>query len=206
MRPLHGARTLLAAVALVTASGCAGNTLGTLADVLGAAGGIPGTGQQQGQLTAEVIQVDTRQQAIQVRTQDGRTGAVVYDQNTVVVYQQRQYPVTALERGDVANFQVQQASNNNIYAQRIDVVQSVRDRGGQVGSGQVVQLAGRVGQIDQNRGTFELQTQSGTVLVALPYNPGAAAVDRFRRLRTGDSVGIEAQAVSSGRVELIRFL
>jgi hypothetical protein len=202
-------RTTVAAIALLGSSGCAGlENLGGLADILGAAGGMPGAGQQQqGQVTAEIQSVNTSQQRIQLRTQAGETGAVMYDQNTVVVYQQQQYPVTALEAGDVANFQLQQAANNNLYAARIDVVQSVQERTGQTtGGGQLYQLAGRVGGIDQNRGTFELQTQNGVVLVSLPYNPGNATVERFRRLRTGDSVGVEGHMVAQGRVELTRFL
>jgi hypothetical protein len=201
-------RSTAAAVALVGMSGCAGlGSLGGLADILGAVGGIPGAGGQQGQLTAEVQRVNPQQQTIHIRTQDGQSGPVLYDQNTVVVYQQQQYPVTALEPGDVANFQLQQAQNNNLYAARVDVVQSVQQRGGQAGGGQLYQLAGRVGSIDHNRGVFELQTQtSGVVLVSLPYNPSSATADRFRRLRSGDSVGIEGYLVAQGRVELSRFL
>ncbi|MBA2670479.1 MAG: hypothetical protein H0U67_08925 [Gemmatimonadetes bacterium] len=210
MRDIMGATRAVTVAAMIGMAGCAelGN-LGGLADILGGAGGGAGQ-QQQGQLTAEVQQVNTRQQSIQIRTQDGQSGAVLYDQNTVVVYQQQQYPVTALEAGDVANFQLQQAANNSLYAARIDVVQSVQDRtgqSGQAGSGQLYQLAGRVGNVDQNRGVFELQTQaSGVILVSLPYNPGSAVADRFRRLRTGDSVGVEGHMVAQGRVELTRFL
>jgi hypothetical protein len=205
---IRSSRTAVATMAMLALGGCAGlGNLGGLADILGAVGGAQGAGQQ-GQLTAEVQQVNTQQRTIRIRTQDGQTGSVLFDQNTVVVYQQQQYPVTALEAGDVANFQLQQASNNNLYAARIDVVQSVQQRSGQSGaSGQLYQLAGRVGAIDQNRGVFELQTQtSGVILVSLPYNPPAATADRFRRLRTGDSVGVEGYLTAQGRVELTRFL
>ncbi len=206
---IRSSRTGVAAMVMLAVGGCAGlGNLGGLADILGAVGGMPGAGQQQGQLTAEVQQVNTQQRTIQIRTQDGQTGAVLFDQNTVVVYQQQQYPVTALEAGDVANFQLQQASNNNLYAARIDVVQSVQQRSGQgAGGGQIYQLAGRVGTIDQNRGVFELQTQtSGVILVSLPYNPPAATADRFRRLRSGESIGVEGYLLAQGRVELTRFL
>jgi hypothetical protein len=207
MSNIKGASRAVTAAAMIGLTGCAqlGN-LGGLADILGAVGGGAGQ-QQQGQLTAEVQQVNTRQQTIQIRTQDGQSGAVLYDQNTVVVYQQQQYPVTALEAGDVANFQLRQAANNSLYAARIDVVQSVQQRTGQSGSGQLFQLAGRVGNVDQTRGIFELQTQtSGVILVSLPRNPGNAVTDRFRRLRSGDSVGVEGHMVAQGRLELTRFL
>jgi hypothetical protein len=206
MKHIMEAGRAVAVATMIGMTGCAelGN-LGGLGDILGAVGGGGGQ-QQQGQLTAEVQQVNSSQQSIQIRTQDGQSGAVRYDQNTVVVYQQQQYPVTALEPGDVANFQLQQ-SGNNMYASRIDVVQSVQERSGQSGSGQLYQLAGRVGSMDQNRGIFELQTQtSGVIVVSLPYNPSRDVSDRFRRLRAGDSIGVEGRMVAQGRLELTRFL
>lgn len=191
--------------------GCAGGGggLGTIGDILGGVG-LPGTGTpEQGQLSAEVQSVDTRQQQIHLRTQEGQSGTVFYDQSTVVVYRQEQYPVTALERGDLVLVQVQQDSRNNLYASRIDVQQSVQERTGTTspGGGGLQQFAGRVGQIDYERGYFELQTDySGTLTVSLPYNPPSATVDQFRRLRRGDTVRIEATPVSNDRVELYRFI
>jgi hypothetical protein len=55
---------------------------------------------------------------------------VLYDQQTVVVYRQQQYPVTALERGDVVNLQLLQTGQNDVYVSRVDVVQSVQERTG----------------------------------------------------------------------------
>lgn len=197
---------LIAALAL---SGCAGGNLGALGDILGGVAGVPGSAGQQGQIVAEIQGLDSRQQVIQVRTQDGRTGSLRYDQNTVVVYQQRQYQVANLERGDIVAIQVQQDARGNAYASRIDVQQSVQERTGQTsgGSAQLQELTGRVGQIDYQRGWFELQTQyGGTVTVTLPYNPSSATETRFNRLRSGDSVRIEGAAIGNGRVELRRFL
>ena len=205
----HVAAAAFAAVAL---SGCAGSNLGALGDILGGAmGGMGGQqGQGQGQLVVEVQGVDTRQQVIAVRTQEGQQGNVMFDQNTVVTYQNQQYPVTALERGDVVSMQVQQTQQGTPYASRIDVQQSVQDRGGQstgsVGSGQRQQVYGRIGQIDHNRGTFQVQTQQGTYVVTLPYNPGNATTDYFPRLRTGDNVRLEGTVIGNGRIELYRFM
>jgi hypothetical protein len=202
----------LAAVATVAATlpACAGGNLGALGDILGGVLGAPGGAQQgQGQVLAEVQGVDTRQQVIQVRTEQGQAGAVYFDQNTVVVYRQQQYPVTALERGDVVAMQVQQASQNRLYTPRIDVQQSVQERTGQASggvAGQVQQMTGRVGQIDHQRGVFQLQTQQGVVVVMLRYNPGTAVTDRFHRLRTGENVRIEGAFTGDGRVELHRFV
>lgn len=185
--------------------GCAGNTLGSLGDILGGMG-APGSGGQQGQISAEIRQVNTQQRTIQVATQDGRTGDVYYDQNTVVVYRQQQYPVTALERGDLAVLQVQETAQGSLYASRIDVQTSVSERTGQTGTGSIQQFSGRVGQVDHNRGLFVLQTQSGNVTVAVPYNAPQATIDYFHRLRTGDNVRLEAVPVDRGNVQIYRFL
>jgi hypothetical protein len=213
----HSFRNLAAAAAaVVTLSGCAGTNLGALGDILGGAMGGMGGQQQNGQILAEVQGVDTRQQVIQLRTEQGQTGNVLFDQNTMVVYQNQQYPVTALERGDVAYFQLQQTQQGATYASRIEVQQSVQERtgqstgntgnGGTYGNQQVMQLYGTVGRIDYNQGWFELRTQQGTATVTLPYNAGDATTDYFRRLRTGQSVRLEGTNLGNGRVELYRFM
>lgn len=204
-------RTAVAAATVAALSGCGGN-MGALGDILG--GAMGGGGQGQNQLLVEVQGVDTRQQAIHVRTEDGRTGSVRYDQNTQVIYRQQQYPVTALERGDVATLELQQLQNNETYVQRVLVQQSVQERTGQGQAttgipqgtvGQVQQMSGRVGQINQQSAMFELQTASGTLTVALPANAPAQVVNQFRGLRTGQSVTLEASYVSAAMVELYRF-
>jgi hypothetical protein len=204
----HLAAAAFTAVAL---SGCAGTNLGALGDILGGAMGGAGQQGQQGQMVVEVQGVDARQQVIAVRTQQGQQGNVLFDQNTVVTYQNQQYPVTALERGDVVAMQVQQTQQGTPYASRIDVQQSVQERTGQQTSGgsmggQYQQMYGRVGQIDHNRGMFQLQTQQGTYVVEIPYNPGAATDDYFRRLRQGNTVRLEGTMIGNGRVQLYRFL
>lgn len=198
-----------AAVAVLTLSGCAGTNLGALGDVLG--GAMGGGGQQNGQVLAEVQNVDTRQQVIQIRTEQGQSGNVRFDQNTQVIYQNQQYPVTALERGDVAYFQLQQTQQGATYATSITVQQSVQERTGSQGNsgtygGQYQQLQGTVGRIDYNQGWFELRTQNGTATITLPYNAGDATTDYFRRLRTGQSVRLEGTNLGNGRVELYRFI
>ena len=207
--------TATAAFAVLTLTGCAGTNLGQLGEILGGAMGAPGGQQQNGQVLAEVTNVDTRQQVIQLRTQQGQTGNVMFDQNTIVVYQNQQYPVTALERGDVAYFQLQQGQQGSTYAARIDVQQSVQERtgqqtgttqGGTYGQQQMVQLSGTVGRIDYNQGWFELRTQNGTATVRLPYNAGEAQADYFRRLRTGQNVRVEGTNLGNGQVDLYRFM
>lgn len=220
----HSFRTFAAAAAaVVTLSGCAaGSTLGTLGEILNSTMGGAGGGQQQnGQILAEVQGIDQNRQVIQLRTQQGQTGNVLYDQNTMVVYQNQQYPATSLERGDVAYFQLQQTQQGATYASRIDVQQSVQERNGQTTSnpgtygnggntgtygGQRMELVGTVGRIDYNQGWFELRTQQGTATVTLPYNVGDATRDYFGRLRTGMNVRLEGTNLGNGRIELYRFI
>lgn len=198
---VSGASRFLAAGAALMLAGC-GSTLEGLGDVLGGAG-MPGAGNQ-GQLAVQIQSVNTSQQVIQVETEDGQVGSVRFDQNTVVVYRQQQYPVTALERGDIAVMQVQDVGGA-LYASRIDVQQSVQERTG-AGSGNLLQLSGTVSQIDHNRGTFVLLTQSGNVTVTLPYNPPQATLNYFHGLRNGNTVRLEGTQTGSARVEIYRFL
>lgn len=206
-----GRRGAVLALALAS-SACAGGNLGPLGDILAGAAGLPGSGggqQQQGQVLAEIQGLDTGRQLIQVRTEDGRSGSLLYDQNTVVVYQQRQYEVANLERGDVVAIQVRQDRQGNAYASRIDVQQSVQERTGQttggVGGDQLQQFSGRVGQVDRQRGWFQLQSQYGGVTVTLPYNVSSTTMNQFNRLRSGDSVRLQGTQLGNGRVELYRF-
>ena len=130
--------SLVLLVGLAVLPGCAGGGMGGmggLGDILGSVLG-GGAGQQQGQqgqtqqVQAEVQQLDTQRQRISIRTAQGQTGSVLYDQRTVVVYRQQQYPVTALERGDIINMQLMQAGQNDVYVARVDVVQSIQERQG----------------------------------------------------------------------------
>lgn len=196
-------------LALLVLPAC-GN-LGSLGQVLGGLGGLGGVGGQQGggEVRGEVTNVDTRRQEIEIRTQNGQNARVMFDNRTEVIYQNQRYAVTNLERGDVVLLRVQQGSRGEYYTDRIFVEQNVRDRqgGGYGDSGAQVQLFdGRVGRVDSQRGHFEFQARNGgTYTVTMPYNPGSADLDRFRRLRSGDGVRFEGSLVNRERIELYRF-
>ncbi|HEX5726314.1 MAG TPA: hypothetical protein VFX98_12655 [Longimicrobiaceae bacterium] len=197
----------------VSLAAAAGGCSGPIADVLG---GVltPAGGASNNELGGEIQYVDQRQQRIGLRLQDGRTGTVTYDSRTQVIYQQRQYPVTALEQGDYVIVRVQQDQQGNAYTDQIYVQQSVQERnggtptdnGGGTFGNDVQQLTGNVGQVDYNRGLFELRTNLGTTVVSMPYNPRSTDADRFRRLRNGDYVRLEGRYLSRDRFELERFL
>ena len=135
MRKLNSLALL---VGLAVLPGCAGGGMGgmgglgdILGSVMGGAGGQQQPQQGQGQtqqVQAEVQQLDTQRQRISIRTAQGQTGSVLYDQRTVVVYRQQQYPVTALERGDIVEMQLQRVDQQRLYTSRIDVRQSVQER------------------------------------------------------------------------------
>lgn len=213
---LRGIQLLAVGASLLAATGCAQmGGMGGLGDILG---GVMGQGAGYGnQISGQIDWVDTRSQRIQVRTSDGRTGQVYFDNRTRVVYGQQEYPVTSLEQGDVVSMRVQQDQQRNLYTDYITVQQDVRGSGGGgygntgggvYGSGQQVQrLDGRVNYIDTSRGQFEVSTgYNQRVLVRLPYNTSAADADRFRRLRTGDNVRLEVIPVSQTQADLYRFV
>lgn len=189
--------------ALLSVTACGGNSMGSIGDVLGTVLGQP-AGATQGQVAVEVVAVNQQQQVIQVATQDGQTGAVRYDQNTVVIYRQQQYPVTALERGDLAVMHIQDVQGTP-YVTRVEVQQSVQERTG-TNTGSVMQLAGRVAQINHNAGTFVLQTGSGNMTVVVPSNAPQATQNYFHQLRNGNQIRLEATAIDNSRVQVYRFL
>jgi hypothetical protein len=205
MRIRQWARSAPLAVALV-ATGCAGG-LDVLGDILAA----PGPQGEAGIVTVEVREVRERSQEIIVRTQAGQQGPVLYDQNTQVIYQNQQYPVRALELGDIVDMRVQQIQQG-YYTDRIEVRTPVQDR--QAGTPStpgttdpnVYRVEGTLGAIDTQNWTFELNmTQGGTVLVVLPEGAPAATRDRVRQHRAGDYVRVEIRPVDQQRAELVRF-
>lgn len=206
MRMLRGTAML---ATLLATTACAG--AGGLGDVLSGVLGPQGGGSQS--VAATVVGVNTSQQYLQVQLTNGQSGNVRFDDRTQVIYQQRQYPVTALERGDEVTMSVVQTQQGEAYTDQILVTRSVQEAGGTGGggttgtAGQYVQMAGTVGQLDTQRGMFELRGQNGASLwVALPSNASSATVTRFQRLRTGDTVRVGGRYGSGGRFELESFL
>jgi len=205
MRRLRGVALM---AVLAVSGGCA--QAGVLNDVLGGVLNPQGTGREQ-MLQGDVQFVDANQQYLQVRATNGQVANIRFDSRTQVIYQQRAYPVTALERGDEITLRLQQTQQGELYTDQILVTRSVQEAGGVSGSSttgrQYMQLSGYVGQIDSTRGMFLLRMQDGSSLwVSLPYNTSSTNVTRFQRLRTGDSVRVGGYLVSNERLELETFL
>lgn len=116
-RPRRGIAFVAALALAVPACGSPLLTLGsTLADAA-----FPSDSAERGQLLAEVVEVDELQRRIRVTTEDGRTGTVVYDQNTVVVREQQHRPVRTIQPGELLLIQVERNGGGHLYATRVDV-------------------------------------------------------------------------------------
>jgi exosome complex RNA-binding protein Csl4 len=199
----RSARNAAAALALAATLGaCANSSLG---NVLGGVLGGNGGGSQ---VSGVVRGVDTRNQQIVLQTQDGQSVGLYYDNQTQVVYQNQQYSVTNLERGDQVTARIQQTNNGGYYTDLVQVDQSVSGpttgtAGGTYNSVQALQ--GTVRQVSTANGWFTMDVGNSTLEVTLPYNPRRADVDRFNSLRRGDYVRIYGVFVNNSRVELRQF-
>ena len=175
-----------------------------LGSILGGAGGAGGS-PQSGQVSGHVEGVDTRTQQIVIQASNGQRVALAYDNQTAVVYQNQNYPVTALERGDQVTARVQSASNGAYYTDLVQVDRSVSDTGSGAGSGGVQSFQGTVGQIDRSNGAFRLDGNSSSIIVSLPYNLRQSDLNTFQNLRVGDRVRLYGVLVNNSRVELRQF-
>jgi|SRR5690606_13525019 len=160
--------------------------------------------RRSAQLHGEIRSIDTWRGRIHLREDRGRNRTVRYDRYTRVVHGNRQYPVSALERGDRVRIRVVYDRSGNAVAERIDIRQSVRDRGG-IGR-RVERLAGTVRHLDVRRGYFTLeQGRSRSVVVRVSNNIRREDARRFSRLRRGDRVRVDVLPVNRSTVQLIRF-
>lgn len=179
-------------------------------------GGLGGLGDVFGgdSMYGEIRSVDTRRGRIQLREQQGRDRTVRYDNRTRVVYRDRQYPVSSLDRGDQVQVRVEYDRNNTAWAERIDLRSSARagdrddrrtDRRGDVWSDRVQRLDGRVQGVDTRRGYFTVTQGNSRVTVYMPRNARREDIRRFERLRRGERVRADVRAVSRNQAQLVRF-
>ena len=202
-------RTAAASVSLLMlASAGACSQLGGLGNVLG------GMGQPQASQVSGTVQgVDTRNQQIMLQQQNGQSVTLLFDAQTQVTYQNRNYAVTNLERGDQVTARIQATQNGGYYTDLVQVDQSVSGSSGTVygsngssGSGTVQSLQGTVRQVDRSNGLFTLDIGNYNVLtVSLPHNTSQAHQNRFQSLRAGDQLRLYGMFLNNSRVELRRF-
>jgi hypothetical protein len=194
----QAARSSAAALMLVTLGAC--SSTGGLGNILG---GVLGGGQGN-QLSGYVQGVDTRNRQIAVQQSNGQTVWVAYDNNTRVVYNNQNYPITALENGDQVTANVQDTGNGAYYTDLIQVNQSVRGSGSVNGNAQSLQ--GNVAQVDRANGWFTVDASNyGRVQVVLPAQLSRADLDRFNNLRPGTYVRFYALPLGGSRMQLQQF-
>lgn len=192
-----GAASLL----LLAGAACSSNS--NLGDILG---GVLGGGNSQ--VTGTIAGVNTRLQQITIQQSNGQNVALTYDNNTQVVYQNQNYPVTSLEYGDQVTARVSQSSNTSSghYTDLVQVNQSVSTGTGTNTNGSVQTYAGTVRDIDRTNGLFTLSTSNlGLLTVSMPYNPSQADLTRFNSLRSGDYARLYGVMLNNSRVELRQF-
>lgn len=159
-------------------------------------------------IRGEVERVELRSQVLRVRT-DQALERIGYQDRTPVYYQGKEYRVEQLEEGDIVKVEVDRSSYG-VEAQRVEVVQSVRDRGDYRDpypeTPGARSYTGTVSWIDVQSGQFGLDAQGGDVLrVTLPFSADSRTRETFQRLRRGSRVRIEAVTVDDGALELVRF-
>ena len=198
-----------AASLLVLASAACSST-GGLGNILGSVlGGGTGSGIQ---VSGTVQGLNTRNQQIGLTQSNGQSVTLSYDNNTQVVYQNQNYPVSSLEYGDRVTARVTATNNTSggYYTDLIQVDQSVSSNGtsngGVYGNNNVQTFEGTVRQVDRTNGLFALEARNaGTVTVSLPYNLRQADLNRFQNLRNGEYVRLSGVALNNTRVELRQF-
>ena len=185
---------------ILAASGC--SSTGGLGEILG---GVLGGGSSGNQVTGTIQGVNTQSRQVGIQQTNGQTVTLTYDNNTQVVYQNQNYPVTSLEWGDQVTARISSTSNNSNYTDLIQVNQSVGNDNG-TGSGNVQNFEGTARNIDRNTGVFNLSsTNAGTLTVSMPYNPRQNDITRFNNLRSGDYVRLSGVLLNNSRVELRQF-
>ena len=191
-----GATTMLAAsLAACSSTGGLGSVLGGILGGLG--------GGNNNQVSGTIQTVDTRNQQVVLTQSNGQSIALSYDNSTTVVFNNQNYSITSLERGDQVTARVQQLQNGGYYTDMIQVDRSVS---GNTGGGSVGQFEGTVRQVNVQGGWFIMDTNSsGRITVTVPYNVRSSDVTRFQNLRAGDYVRIYGTVIGSAQVQLSQF-
>jgi len=188
----------LLSLAFLTLTGCP--ALGPLESP----GGVGGVND----IIGEVQFVDNRTRELEIRADSGRRSVLRFDNNTQVIYRQRTYPVSNLERGDYVAARVQQDRDGRLWVTSISVRETAQDRGMGASLGnRLDRTEGRVEFIDTRRGTFEIRDpRNRIVLVSVSFSAPRAVTDRFNRLRNGDYVRVEGRSIAADRFDLENFL
>lgn len=195
------ARLAAAALLLLPTGAC--SSAGALGNILGSV--LGGGAGQSGQVSGYIQGVDTRRGQIGIQQSNGQTLVVAFDNQTQVLYNNQNYPVTSLENGDQVTARIQQLQNGGYYTDIVRVDRSVSGPS-TIQSGNVQLLEGTVRQVDQQNGLFLLDVSTGgRVTVQLTSQISRTDVNRFRSLRPGDYTRLYGVYLGNARVELRQF-
>jgi hypothetical protein len=204
----------LAATLALGAGGCAGYGMEEVLN--GGLGTLYGN-----EVEGEIRGVNTRSRYLEVRTYNGRSERVRYDGRTRVVYRDRQYNPSALERGDEVSIRTSRDRNGYLYADHVRVRHSRgddrysrdrdrdRDRDRRARDrdwyeDRVYSLDAHVVRVSRTSRQMELRTSDGRrVWATLPHD--SRDRDRFNRLREGDRVRLTGRYTSRERFVIERI-
>ena len=193
-------RNVLLAIMFFTATAC--SSAGSLGNVLGS---VLGGNASANLLTGTIQDVDAQNQQLRIAQSNGQAVSVRFDDRTRVDFDNRGYPVTALESGDEVVARIRDAGNGDYYTDSIHVTQSGGSGAGS-GSTNAQAFQGTVRQVDLQHGLFSIDNGSGyAITVSMPYNPSEADLHRFQYLRRGESVRFYGVIVTNSRIDLRRF-
>lgn len=175
------------------------------------------TGLVVGEVRAEVTEIDPVHRELRVIWMDGgRRDIIPYDLNyTRVMFHTYDYPVDALQPGDIVAFVPSPRAAPYIDTLRIQVPVQARVPGSPYaratvpgGVARARMVDGTVERIDYDRGVFDVRPRDGShiVTIALPYDARRDDVDNFRRLRRGDYVRVEGEFINADNVQLMAFV
>lgn len=196
LTPLR-ALALLALLPLLLASAACGG--------LGGLGGSdPGERREAaGDVVGEVVRVELFEGELLVRNTYDRVVRVRWERDTPVFYRGQEYSVENLEPGDLVRIDVLGDQGSVLRAQRIDVEQSVQDRGGRVDPPPTIdEVTGEVTRVERLPNILVLSSRDrGTLRIG--YSADTPVYYRgeqyaMTNLEVGDEVRAEVREDTGG--------
>jgi len=154
-------------------------------------------------VVGEVLRVELFERELLVRNTYDRVVRVRYDADTPVFYRGQQYQVENLEPGDLVRVDVLGNQEGVLLAQRIDVEQSVQDRGGRVDPPPAIdEIEGEVVRVERLPNLLVVSSpERGTLRIA--YSADTPVFYRGEQyaasnLEPGDEVRVEVREDAGG--------
>lgn len=175
--------------------------------VAAACGSVLGGGDERGRpaedVVGEVMEVELFDREILVRNTFDRVVRVRYEADTPVFYRGQEYRVENLEPGDLVRVDVLGDEGGLLVAQRIDVEQSVQDRGGRTDRPPAIdEVEGEVVRVERLPNLLVLDSPDrGTLRIAFSADtPVYYRGDEFSvsNLEPGDEVRVEVREDAGG--------